>query len=220
MAPKSMLMRIRNDFGSKGLTIGFTAVEKFGPGHSGWSNFLKFSKLSQAEEIVGLDSILCARPTKELIDRDWDHLIDPEFPGIFDSLEYLSERVRLTDEYNILAVSRDPSRDEIAQFVDKRFEFLGFDLIESPPASTGISALTNCSGFDEAFQNGELSRFGLITDYDRAFEIREILKEKYPQEAHANCSVWAIWRLGASPNTGRSAAGLDTPRPLNRVPSP
>jgi hypothetical protein len=60
---------------------------------------------------------------------------------------------------------------------------------------TQISALTNCGGFPDVFQNHELNRFGLIEDFDRVSEIRRQLAEHHPEEPHANCELYAVWRL-------------------------
>jgi hypothetical protein len=58
-----------------------------------------------------------------------------------------------------------------------------------------MSALTNCGGFPNAFANSELSQTGLLLDFHRAFEVQQLLRAQYPDEHHANCHVWAIFRL-------------------------
>jgi hypothetical protein len=75
------------------------------------------------------------------------------------------------------------------------FSFIGYDLIEE---QTQISALTNCGGFPDVFQNEELNRFGLVNGFERAQEIRSFLAERHPKEPHAQCEVYAIWRLNES----------------------
>ncbi len=35
---------------------------------------------------------------------------------------------------------------------------------------------------------------GLIGDFDQSLHIRDLLREKFPQDSHAkNCQVWAIY---------------------------
>jgi hypothetical protein len=80
------------------------------------------------------------------------------------------------------------------------FDFIGYDLVEE---ITQISALTNCGGFPDCFCNAELNRFGLLDRFDRATEIRRHLLEHHPKEPHANCELYAIWRLQAD-MTGKS----------------
>ena len=69
--------------------------------------------------------------------------------------------------------------------------FLGFDVLD---VQGDVSALTNCGGFDDVFAREELSPLGLLTDLTRANEIRHGLRAAYPNEPHAECHVWAIWR--------------------------
>ena len=86
----------------------------------------------------------------------------------------------------------EPSDAALASFHDPRFEFCGFDPIEQ---QTGISALTNCGGFDKAFLSGDLSDCGLLVDHARAIAVRQLLLAEYPEEPHACCRIWAIWRM-------------------------
>jgi hypothetical protein len=79
-----------------------------------------------------------------------------------------------------------------AVFVAKR-RFAGFDLLD---VRGDVSALTNCGGFDEVFAKAEVSHLGLLRDLERAYEIQRGLRTVYPAEHHAQCQVWAIWRLG------------------------
>ena len=72
---------------------------------------------------------------------------------------------------------------------------MGYDLIDD---QTQVSALTNCGGFPDVFRNDELNRFGLIDEFNRAREVKTQLAERYPEEAHAKCEMYAIWRLNES----------------------
>jgi phospholipid-binding lipoprotein MlaA len=58
-----------------------------------------------------------------------------------------------------------------------------------------VSALTNCGGFPEVFSGGELNRLGLLSDLSRAKDVRRELRSACPREPHAECDVWALWRL-------------------------
>lgn len=75
-------------------------------------------------------------------------------------------------------------------------EFIGCDLIEE---MTQISALTNCGGFPETFSNEELNNRGLIDSFARAKEIQRLLAQNNPDEPHANCELYALWRLREAP---------------------
>jgi hypothetical protein len=80
-------------------------------------------------------------------------------------------------------------------FIATEFRFLGCDLIEE---RTQISALSNCGGFPDVFGNDELNRCGLIDSFERAYEVRRLLAERHPEEAHAQCEMYTIWRLNGS----------------------
>ena len=77
------------------------------------------------------------------------------------------------------------------------FSFYGYDLIEE---GSGVSALNNCGGFEKAFANKYVSEVGLIEDYHLARDIQNRLLEFYPEEIHADCDLWAIWRMDRERN--------------------
>ena len=71
------------------------------------------------------------------------------------------------------------------------FDFAGFELLD---VHGDVSALTDCGGFPEVFAGDELNAFGLLSDLARADEVRRGLRTAYPDEPHAHCDVWALWR--------------------------
>lgn len=84
---------------------------------------------------------------------------------------------------------------DIAEQDLKGFTFCGFDLSDFL-----VSAILNCGSFttgdyfSKAFDYRELNEFGLIPDYQTAVKIRQKLMDEYPDENHACCAVFAIWR--------------------------
>ncbi|BDI33943.1 hypothetical protein CCAX7_59940 [Capsulimonas corticalis] len=173
------------------MTIGFTAVERFGRGHAGWEGYEVFSGFHQVDELVTLDSPLCPNVLKSLIDEDWNHNLKYDgMPFCFHSLDYLLSRITLTSNCQVLAVMKNP----IAQpnFHDPRFDFIGYDLVEE---YVNISAITNCGGFDNAFRADELSIHGLIPTFDDAIRIDALLRQNNPDEPHAFCDMFAVWRM-------------------------
>ena len=172
----------------------FIAVEKFGP-YSGqaWQEFIDWSGLTHLTEVVSLDILLCAPVVDELVSEDWNYNVQEDYlTEYFHDLDYLLERVGSLDGISILAVLLNPETDALQLFADDRFEFQGYDLIE---LMTGVSALTNCGGFDQAFANEDLSPVGLLATYDDARRVQTLLKTHYPDEPHADCDLWAIWRM-------------------------
>ena len=174
--------------------IWFTAVETFGS-HDGeaWQKYLDFSGLRQLTEVVSLDGSLCPAMIGELIDEDWDHNVHRDrLTCLFKELDYLLSRVKNSGPRQILAVMLEPEAGSENALTDERFAFVGFDLLDE---EGGNSALANCGGFPLAFDNEELSLHGLITDFGRAKEVQSLLRVKYPDERHARCHLWAVWRM-------------------------
>ena len=75
--------------------------------------------------------------------------------------------------------------------LSRDFDFIGYDLLEK---DGNISALTNCGGFDETFKPEEQNKYGLITQYERAKEIQLMLPKNNPNEDHAYCQLFEVWR--------------------------
>lgn len=84
---------------------------------------------------------------------------------------------------------------DIARQSVKGFEFCGFDLSDFE-----VSAILNCGSFtagdyfSKAFDYRKLNQFGLIPDYQTAINVRRKLMDEYPDDGHAYCAIFAIWR--------------------------
>lgn len=177
--------------------VWYTAREKFGPGRAdAWAAYQAWARLPQLVEVVSLDNSLCPNVVRELIPEDWRHNVQQDFKiDFFTDLDYLINRVGERSGLNILAVLEEPDPEDIQTFQDERFSFKGFDLLDSPAA--GISALVNCGGFDLAFLPADLNPVGLISEYGLARAVQQRLAANYPEEQHARCALWAIWRMEA-----------------------
>lgn len=172
------------------MNIGYVAVETFFPNEK----YKEWSKLYHIEEIVSIDCALCPRILRdECIEDRYIYLQGYGFyDDILNNLEVVLEMAKNKEDKNILAVLRDPKSDCSNRITDIRFKFYGYDLLED---DTRISALTNCEGFDEAFSTNDISEYGLIKNFKKAKQVQQLLIEKYPDEEHADCSLWAIWRM-------------------------
>lgn len=176
------------------MTKGYIALERFNKDYGDvWENYILWSELYHVTEIVSLDCSLCPSIIKKLDEESKNYLIDEwSYYNIFKDLDWLQNRVSNTSNTQIVAIWHEPPKNCIEVFLNNRFEFCGFDLIEE---YTRISALVNCGGFNEAFLPNDLNNFGLISDYNDARKIQENLVKKYPDEDHADCDLWAIWRI-------------------------
>lgn len=173
----------------------FVAKRRFDPGAGErWQRYVAWSGLSQLRELVSLDEMLCPTVPEELTAADWDHNVHADYQtSYFRSLEYLRARVIGEASLNILAILQNPSAGDLASVELPGFGFAGFDLLD---VCGDVSALTNCAGFDAVFAKAEVSDLGLLRDLRRAYEVQRGLGIAYPHESHAQCHVWAIWRLG------------------------
>jgi hypothetical protein len=171
----------------------YTAVGCFNPEtRPDWSAFVAWSRLTQLHEVVSLDLLLCPNAFQELAAEDWEHNVHEDLKThLFHDPDYVSRRVA-GKAVSVLALIEEPSDADLASFRDPRFALCGFDLIDE---QGGISALTNCGGFDRAFLPTELSECGLLQDHSRALTVRQLLRAEYPDEPHARCRIWAIWRM-------------------------
>jgi hypothetical protein len=159
-----------------------------------WENYIRWSKLTHLTELVSLDAML-----NELLvepdlnnDEDWDHIFldDLMDTGFYKTLEYALSRTKQKGKFNLLTVVIEPDQDCKLVQLDN-YDFIGYDLLDQYYTT---SAITNCGGFDEVFLPSDLNNFGLIDDYNKAFDIKKRLFESKPEEEHADTNVIAVWR--------------------------
>ena len=179
------------------MTFWYTARNTYSPTFedgTGWTKYIIWSRLTQLKELVSLDSILCGLSFKTDYAKQEIYqyaIIDNGYTtDLFNSLHYVLKNVASKSNFNLLAVVKEPNEDcKNIQIAD--FDFVGYDLIDS---EYNVSALTNCGGFDETFSSQDLNHMGLIDEYAKAFNIRMRLIENNPEEHHADCNVFGLWR--------------------------
>ncbi|WP_435008748.1 hypothetical protein P12x_000016 [Tundrisphaera lichenicola] len=171
----------------------FIATETFDPSRGeGWSRYIEWSGLTQLREVVSLDPMLCPTVLPETKDHYWPYIVNEAYMlDYFTSLPVLLGEIAGIESRNLLAVFRNPEFPPSLGPGYDAFRFVGHDLVD---LSGLASALTNCGGFPGAFSNDEISDQGLLTSHARAFEVQGELRRLYPEEHHAYCDVWAIFR--------------------------
>lgn len=187
-------------------TRAFTALKRFDSrGGESWSRYLEFSQLGHLREVISLDAALCPCALAEYSDEDWEHVASgiDQF-GFFADFHWASQRFPSTDDTHLLLVEKEPSREVSSADVGADFTFIGYDLIDD---TTWISALTNCGGFDLAFSGDELTVQGLLPRFDRARAVQDALRQHYPEEPHADTSLYAVWRRETSASKEHRAKG-------------
>ncbi len=159
---------------------------------SSWEKYIKWSRLTQLEELVSLDGLLNELVFKPNFDTEIDEIViaENQITDFFKSINYVKEKSSHLDYFNLLAVVKEPKKTKQIQ-LERDFDFIGYDLIE---AGGTISALTNCGGFDETFKPQEQNCYGLISDFNRVKEIQSELLQNNPKEHHADCDLFEVWR--------------------------
>lgn len=180
------------------MIIYYTAREVFADGYNAgdytWQKYIAWSRLSQLTELISVDGML----NRELVlpnwnsEEDWTYIVtDGDYvTGFYNSLDYVLSKIQPNERFNLLALAINPS-DECKHTQLDNFEFVGYDLLDK---DYGISALSNCRGFDETFLPADLNAFGLISNYEKARDVQRRLLENNPDEYHADTNVIAIWR--------------------------
>jgi len=174
------------------MTPWFIATKRFTPEDGeAWDNYIQWSGLPQLEELVSLDGMMCPTLLEEIRDDYWDHIGQESFMlYYFLDFRFSDERSRgHSEEECFVRISQSGATPLPPPVAD--FEFIGYDLVDIHDLA---SALTNCGGFPGVFANSESSRFGLLTDFERAAEVQQWLRSLHPEEHHANCHLWATFR--------------------------
>jgi hypothetical protein len=167
------------------------ATERFDRSHRGWNKYIAWSGLAQLDEVVSLDASLCPTVLPKIKPEYWSRIVNEDFMlQFFTDLDYLRGEIAGIHRRNLLCVFRNPSARPTSE-VPSGFEFVGYDLVD---IESSTSALTNCGGFPGVFSGGELSVNGLLKSHQRALQVQAELLRQHPNEPHANCHRWAIFR--------------------------
>ena len=176
--------------------ISFTALKTYDSDNKSgfsWEEYLKFSEIEHLKELVSLDGILNGLAFIPDLDtsEEWNYIITEEgmVMFFFNSLEYVLSKVKHLEFFNLLAIIKEPTKEKAD--LSKAYDFIGYDLIEK---GGDVSALTNCGGFDETFLPKDLNCYGLISEYDKAKVILKELPINNPEEPHADCYLYEVWR--------------------------
>ena len=172
----------------------YTAIERFDSDNGErWVGYTRWLGRTDLTRIITLDNVLCPPVVHVESSNDWQFVAQEEFMlDFYNNLDFVLKRVAGHRPSVVLAVSRDPSADDISGFQNSDFEFAGFDVMDTQFIA---SALLNGHRFPGVFKVSELAReSGLLMSRKRAFIIRDTLRQRYPDREDAKCHVWAVWR--------------------------
>ena len=96
-----------------------------------------------------------------------------------------------SDTQQIVAVMLRPGIDPLEYMEKRGFTFCGYDLVED---ITFISSITNCGGEFSSIPYEKLTEFGLLPTYKDAVLAQLALVEEAPENHHAYCMIYEIWR--------------------------
>lgn len=166
---------------------------RFGPWHGDrWHSFISWSGLTQLQELISLDDLLCPALLNEIKDEFWPYIVNDDFMlRYFTDLEFMLTHATEITDINILCVFRNPTAHPMPPKKALAFEFVGYDLIDEQSC---ISSLSNCTGFSKAFSNDDLNKFGLLNTHEAAVKAQASLLQHYPHDNHAYCDRWAMFR--------------------------
>ncbi len=159
-----------------------------------WTNYLRWLGRADLARVVTLDGMLCPPLIHLETHPAWEHAVSDNFTtgDLYTDLDLILGGSRTYPRRMVLAALREPSAEDFAGFQLLDFEFAGFDLFDR---MCYASALLNCGGFPDVFSIEELSpRTGLLASRERAYQVRDDLRMLHPDEPHADCHVWALWR--------------------------
>ena len=173
-----------------GVAMYYKIVEEFGP-KSGekWQGYIKWRKLTHLTSFDSIDAILRPDLFTPATEEDFKHCINADYKiNLITDLSYAQKIARQFDDADLVGVEIELKEGYVAQS-----NLLGYDIIDG---YGGVSLLTNWGTDDQRIMSSLIMKNGLVHDFNKALEIRNTLRERFPEDAHAcACQVWAIYRI-------------------------
>jgi hypothetical protein len=157
-----------------------------------WEEFKVWNGFTQMKELLSLDQFLNAELSefKEDANDSFSFHEQGKRTGLFTSFEYVLATVGERENYNLLAVVKNPT-ESCNDFVLDGFEFVGYDLLD-----TGYvySALSNLGSVLSPVAARDLNEYGLIQSYSDVKVLQAKISDVYNGLEQAETNVMAIWR--------------------------
>ncbi len=167
----------------------YKAVENFGPQVGDrWQSYLKLRGLNLTS-FDSVDSILKPdffTPESEL---DWKNCVNEDCKlSLITNISYAKEILGRYDNAVLTGVEI-----ELDEGYTSKDGLLGYDIIDGYCA---VSLITNWGSNEDGFISNAISANGLMGDLGQSLQIRDRLRQDYPEDSHAmNCEVWAIYKV-------------------------
>ncbi len=167
----------------------YKIVEKFGPDEGArWKDYLRWRGL-QLTRFDSVDGPLRGNLFSPESEDDWNNYIQEDFKVcLITNLEYAKKIQQLHEHSEIVGIDfpMDSNYRTMAGC-------LGFDILDS---HWDVSLLTDWGTDEERIFSDEIMENGLMNDLTRAFQIRDVLRTRFPDDHHArDCDVCAVYRV-------------------------
>jgi hypothetical protein len=157
--------------------------------------FEKWSNLIHIKEVLSLDGMLSepAFEPERQSNEYWEFSISDGIysTNFYSSLAYVLEKTEGKDPFNLFAIIYEPGKTKSNE-LNSEFEFVGYELLDKPGFE--ISVLTNRWPLFDEIHKGDLNTKGLLSDYKIAKIVQQNLKKNHPEESHADCGLFEVWR--------------------------
>lgn len=167
----------------------YKVVDNFGPDDGArWTDYLRWRGL-HLTRFDSVDGPLRGSLFSPESEDDWKNCVQEDFKVcLITNFEYAKKIQQLYQHSEIVGVDFP---------VDSKYQsmtgLLGFDILDS---HWGVSMLTNWGVDEECIFSDQVRENGLLSDLTRAFQIRDVLRTRFPDDHHARkCDVCAVYRV-------------------------
>lgn len=153
-----------------------------------WHTYLESRGLNLAS-FDSVDGILRLDLFEPESDEDWHNCVNENYKLSFiTNLDYATRILNRYDNSVLVGVEI-----ELEEGYVPKDRLLGFDIIDG---YCDVSLVTNWGTDEEDIINSHVMPNGIICDFSRALQIRNLLRKKFSEDPHAeNCDVWAIYSV-------------------------
>ena len=171
----------------------YKVVEGFGPEDGDtWLKYLKFCGFSHLTRFDSVDGML--RPDLFVPEsyEDWMNCVNAEYKlSLITNLEYAKKAAK-----KIFAREKKAELVGVEVELEKGYSpgslLCGYDIIDQ---YCDNSLITNCPD-KEIINPEDILSNDLIADFERAIELRALLRKECSKDSHAcGCEVWAVYRV-------------------------
>ncbi len=166
----------------------YKIVEYFGPKDGGWKSYVEFRGV-EFDRFDSVDAMLRPDLFSPESEDDWLNCVNEDYKlNLITNLPYAKKVLGRFSDAVLVGVDI-----ELDEGYELEGNLLGYDIVDG---NCCASLVTNWGNGDEGLSVDSIQSNGLLKDLGAALEIRDMLREKYPEDGHADyCEVWAVYRV-------------------------